>query len=107
MTSHAEVCTKNSGELLKLLTAIAYCTFTLLPGSNTMMVFWPWVFVWQVSLALPIIWLIWQLWYKPLSAFTLGHHLDWVAGFAGFGIVLSLPFHTGRLNRNFRNKRHE
>ena len=89
MTSHAEVCTKNSGELLKLLTAIAYCTFTLLPGSNTMMVFWPWVFVWQVSLALPIIWLIWQLWYKPLSAFTLGHHLDWVAGFAGFGIVLS------------------
>ena len=54
-----------------------------------MTVLWPWVFVWQISLALPVIWLIWQLWCKPLSQFALGHYLDWVVALAGFSIILS------------------
>lgn len=76
------------GTLLALLTAGFYLLFTLLPGSSTLMLMWPWVFLWQVALTLPVLWLLWQLWYKPLSAFALGHGLDWVAllTVAGLGI---------------------
>ncbi|NEQ31272.1 MAG: O-antigen ligase family protein [Leptolyngbya sp. SIO4C5] len=80
---------RTDGQLLCLLTAIAYGLFTLLPGSNSLMVLWPWVFVWQVTLALPFIWLLWQLWHKPSSNFRLGNGWDWGAGLTVLGIGLT------------------
>ena len=77
------------GTLLALLVAAFYVLFTLLPGSSTLMLMWPWVFLWQVTLTLPVLWLLWQLWHKPLSAFALGHGLDWVALLTVVGLGIS------------------
>lgn len=80
------------GTLLGLLAAAFYGLFTLLPGSSTMMLLWPWVFLWQVALTLPMLWLLWQLWHKPLKSFALGHGLDWVAGLMVVGLAVSTLF---------------
>lgn len=77
------------GTLLGLLTLALYTVFTLLPGNSTLMVAWPWVFLWQVALMLPMLWLLWQVWYKPLSSLALGGGLDWVAALAVAGLVIS------------------
>ena len=77
------------GTLLGLLTLALYTLFTLLPGSSTMMVAWPWVFLWQMALFLPILWLLWQGWHKPLTALALGAGLDWVAALAVAGLGIS------------------
>lgn len=77
------------GSLIGLLTAAFYVLFTLLPGSNTLMVSWPWVFVWQVGLLLPVVWLLWQLWFRPLDQLRLGSGLDWIALMAAIALVLS------------------
>jgi hypothetical protein len=79
--------TASDGTLLALLTAAFCVLFTLLPGSSTLMVSWPWVFLWQVGLTLPLLWLGWQLWYRPGR--RLGHGFDWVAGLALLGLVVS------------------
>ncbi|MFE4107916.1 O-antigen ligase family protein [Almyronema epifaneia] len=80
------------GPLLGLLTMLLYTVFTLLPGSNSMMVVWPWVFIWQVALTLPVLWLFWQIWHKPLSALALGNQLDGIAALAATGILVSTFF---------------
>ncbi|NJL45439.1 MAG: O-antigen ligase family protein [Leptolyngbyaceae cyanobacterium SM2_3_12] len=77
------------GTLLALLTAAFYLLFTLLPGSSTRMVSWPWVFLWQMALALPILWLLWQVWHQTLHHFALGHGFDWVAVLALVGLGIS------------------
>ncbi|MBD2260800.1 O-antigen ligase family protein [Pseudanabaena sp. FACHB-2040] len=81
--------TSADGTLLGLLTAGFYALFTLLPGSNTLMVSWPWAFLWQVSLALPILWLLWQVGFKPLRQLALGSGLDWVAALMVVGLIVS------------------
>ena len=75
------------GTLLALLLAGLYALFTLLPGSSTLMVAWPWVFLWQVGLTLPLLWLLWQLWHRPLA--RLGNGFDVVAelALAGLGVT--------------------
>ncbi|MEY3297759.1 MAG: hypothetical protein RLZZ597_1019 [Cyanobacteriota bacterium] len=77
------------GTLLGLLTLALYTLFTLLPGSSTMMTAWPWVFLWQVALLLPMVWLLWQVWHKPLASLALGNGLDWVAALAVGGLGIS------------------
>lgn len=77
----------SDGTLLALLLAALYAIFTLLPGSSTLIVAWPWVFLWQVGLTLPILWLLWQLWHRPLG--KLGNGFDWVARLAIVGLVIS------------------
>ncbi|WOD37422.1 O-antigen ligase family protein [Nodosilinea sp. E11] len=77
----------SDGTLLALLTATFYALFTLIPGSSTLMVSWPWVFLWQVGLTLPMLWLLWQLWHRPLA--KLGNGFDWVALLAVVGLVVS------------------
>lgn len=77
----------SDGTLLALLMAAFYIIFTLVPGSSTLMVSWPWVFLWQVGLTLPILWLLWQLGHRPLE--RLGHGFDWVALLAVVGLVVS------------------
>lgn len=81
--------TSQDGTLLGLLTIGLYGLFTLLPGSSTMMVSWPWVFLWQVTLGLPILWLLWQLWQKPLRSFRLGAGCDWIVALGLIGLVVS------------------
>lgn len=77
----------SDGTLLALLTAAFYVVFTLLPGSSTLMVSWPWVFLWQVGLTLPMLWLLWQLWHRPVE--RLGSGFDWVALLTVVGLVVS------------------
>ncbi|MFM7470533.1 MAG: O-antigen ligase family protein [Nodosilinea sp.] len=56
-----------------------YSLFTLLPGSSTLVLSWPWVLVWQGALLIPWLWLGGQLWQRPWRQMGLGHGLDWVA----------------------------
>jgi len=88
-SSKNDVASTRDGTLLALVTGGLFVLFTLLPNSSTLMVSWPWVFLWQIALALPILWLIWQLWQKPLSQFALGHGADWVVALAAVGLILS------------------
>lgn len=77
------------GALLALLTAAFYALFTLLPGSSTLVLAWPWVFLWQVSLMLPVLWLLWQIALKPLPQIALGNRLDWIVGLLLLGLGVS------------------
>ena len=54
-----------------------YALFTLLPNSNSLMVKWPWVFIWQFGLMLGPIALLFQLWQRSLR--RLGGRLDGIA----------------------------
>lgn len=80
------------GNLLGLLTAAFYILFTLLPDSNSLMLSWPWVFLWQVGLICPVLWLLGMLWQRQLR--WLGHRLDWLAGILIVGLVVSAGFAT-------------
>jgi hypothetical protein len=53
---------QSQGCLFALLTATFYALFTLLPDSNSLMVSWPWVFIWQIALLTPMLWFLWQIW---------------------------------------------
>lgn len=75
------------GNLLGLLTAAFYGLFTLLPNSNSLMVAWSWVFVWQVGLLCPVFWLLGLLWQRRLC--WLGHQLDWLVGLLIVGLMVS------------------
>lgn len=80
------------GTLLGLLLLGLYSLFTLLPGSHSMMVSWPWAFIWQVTLALPILWLLWQLWFKPWRQFSLGAGFDGAIALLTLGLLISTLF---------------
>jgi uncharacterized protein involved in response to NO len=60
------------GPLLARLTAGFYGFWTLLPNSNSWMVGWPWVAIWQGAVGLPVVWLLWQGWYQPPGRLGLG-----------------------------------
>lgn len=77
----------SSRNLLGGLTAIFYSLFTLLPDSHSLMVAWPWVFVWQVGLLCPALWLLGLLWRGHLC--WLGNRLDWVAGILVVGLIIA------------------
>ncbi|MGL5034961.1 MAG: O-antigen ligase family protein, partial [Microcystaceae cyanobacterium] len=53
--------TTAQGRLLANLTAAFYVLFTLLPNSSSLMIAWPFVFIWQVALLTPMFWLLWQI----------------------------------------------
>lgn len=76
-----------SGRLLALLIAAFYGLFTLLPNSNSLMVSWPWVFIWQVGLICPVLWLLGLLWQRRLV--WLRNRIDWVVGLLVAGLVIS------------------
>ena len=65
--------------------------FTLLPDSSSLLVSWPWVFIWQVALFLPWLWLLRQTWTKARFV-PLGFGLDAGAGLAVLGLILSTLF---------------
>lgn len=78
------------GNLLGLLTVAFYSVFTLLPNSNSLMVAWPWVFIWQVGLCCPVLWLLGLVWQRRLH--WLGHGFDWLVGLLIVVLVLSAGF---------------
>ncbi|ESA38245.1 o-antigen polymerase [Leptolyngbya sp. Heron Island J] len=92
LTSSGFLSRTADGNLIGLLTIGFYSLFTLLPSSHSLMVSWPWVAVWQVTLLLPIIWLLWQMWFKPLGQFKLGSGLDWPIALLILGLLLSTLF---------------
>ena len=75
------------GNLLVLLVGIFYVLFSLISSNQTIV--WPWVALWQAALILPMVWLLWQVWYKPLGRFRLGNGFDWLAAIALLGLVIS------------------
>ena len=54
-----------------------YILFTLLPNSNSLMVKWPWVFIWQFGLMLGPLAILFQLWRRSFR--RLGGGLDRLA----------------------------
>ncbi len=79
------------GRLLGLLTAMFYGLFTLLPDSTSLVLSWPWVFLWQVALVCPIVWLLWIVGHQHRIE-RLGNGLDWIAGLLVVGSLLSAVF---------------
>ncbi|MBD2021139.1 polymerase, partial [Leptolyngbya sp. FACHB-36] len=77
----------NAGRLLALLTALFYGLFTLLPDSNSLVVSWAWVFIWQVGLICPVLWLLGLLWQRQLR--WMRNRLDWLVGLLVVGLVVS------------------
>ncbi|PZO52669.1 MAG: polymerase [Phormidesmis priestleyi] len=75
---------------IALATITFYTFFTLLPNSNSLMVKWPWVFLWQFGLMLGPIALLFQLWQRSFR--RLGSRLDWLAGAWCSVLVLSATF---------------
>ena len=69
---------------------VFYIIFTLLPNSNSLMVKWPWVFLWQFGLMLCPIALLFQLWQGKFC--RLGGWLDWLAGAWCLALTLNASF---------------
>ncbi|NEQ54194.1 MAG: O-antigen ligase family protein, partial [Leptolyngbya sp. SIO3F4] len=61
--------------MIKLLLACFYVLLTLLPNSHALSVAWPWVLIWQVFLAIPIVWLVIQVAHSR-RLFLLGFGFD-------------------------------
>ncbi len=79
---------RSAGRLLGLLTAVLYGLFTLLPNSNSLIVSWPWVFVWQIMLLLAVLWALWPI--GQTQRFTrLGLGFDWVALLSALVVIVS------------------
>lgn len=82
----------SQGNLLGWLNASFYGVFTLLPNSNSLMVSWPWVSIWQIGLFCAVLWLLGLLWQRQLH--WLGHGLDWLVGILILGLILSAGLAT-------------
>lgn len=83
----------SEGKIIGLLVAAFYGLFTLLPDSNTQVVTWPWVFLWQVGLLCPVIWLLCQLWQQQKIQ-ILSHKFDVIAGLVIITLILSSAIAT-------------
>jgi len=78
----------SSGKLLALLIASLYALFTLIPDSHSLMVTWPWVFIAQVALFVPILWLLSFVWQEGKFLY-LDNGLDWLVGLYLIGLASS------------------
>jgi uncharacterized protein involved in response to NO len=86
MDSNGTNAQNTSRDILGPLAACFYALFTILPDSSSLVLSWPWVFVWQVALLLPWLWLIRDGWLQ--QHFTkLGYKLDYGLGLATLGLV--------------------
>lgn len=87
----ADRAAKQEGQLLALFTALSGALFTLLPDSHSLMVAWPWVFIWQVILVLPILWFLQNLAYQRRIQ-PLGNGFDGVILLLLLGLGISGTF---------------
>jgi O-antigen ligase len=90
MASKEKSLTNAHPEWLGLLAGALYGVLTVLPDSTTMVVSWPWVLIWQVTLFLPWLWLLRQWWSESWR--PLGYRLDLWTGFTVAVIVCSTLF---------------
>lgn len=79
----------NPGRLLGLLTALLYALFTLLPNGNSLMVGWPWVFIWQTWLGLIVLWYLWQMGQNKRLV-PLGMGADWLGLGAAITVIINV-----------------
>ncbi len=79
----------NAGRLLGLLTAALYGLFTLLPDSSSLVVGWPWVFIWQTLLLLTVLWGLWQIGQNK-RLIPLGMGADWLMLLAAIAVFCSV-----------------
>lgn len=86
-----DAASRQEGKLIGLLLGAGYVLFTLLPDSHSLMVAWPWVFLWQFTVVLPLLWWVWLLLYQRRWQ-LLGNGLDWGLGLLGIGIVVTTVF---------------
>ncbi len=80
----------NRGRLIALLAAVFYGLFTLLPDSSSLVLSWPWVFLWQVGLLCPVLWLLVIL--GQGQGRSLQHGLDGLAILLVLGLGISSGF---------------
>jgi uncharacterized protein involved in response to NO len=73
-------------DIFGLLGVGFYILFTLLPNGSSLLVSWPWVFIWQVALLLPWLWLLRDGWTQNQLT-TLGYKLDYGMGLALVGLM--------------------
>lgn len=83
--------TQSSGKLFAFVSAFFYALFTLLPDSHSLIVSWPWVFIWQVGLIFPVLWLLAQVWQTQYLK-PLGNGIDWLMGIIAAGLITSTIF---------------
>lgn len=81
----------SNNRLLLLLTAFFYIVFTLLPNSHSLMIAWPWVFIWQVALICPVLWLLGIL-FQQQSFRLLGSNIDAFMGLLLVTLILTTFF---------------
>ena len=86
MDSNGTNAQNTSRDILGPLAACFYALFTLFPDSSSLVLSWPWVFVWQVALLLPWLWLIRDGWLQQHLT-KLGYKLDYGVGLATLGLV--------------------
>ena len=77
------------GPLLAGSVGLFYALWTLLPNSNSWMVGWPWVVLWQAAVLMPVVWLLWQGWFLPSRSLSLGRGWNLWCGFTLLVLVLS------------------
>jgi uncharacterized protein involved in response to NO len=80
-----------TSRLWLLLTAFLYAVFTLIADSHSLMVQWPWVAIWQISLLCPILWLLSQIWHNNKLT-GLGNGFDWITAILVCGLIISSLF---------------
>ncbi len=78
------------GRLIALLAAVFYGLFTLVPDSSSLVLAWPWVFLWQVGFVCPVLWLLAMLWQG--TGRSLHNRLDWLVLVLVLGLVVSSLF---------------
>jgi tetratricopeptide (TPR) repeat protein len=87
----------SQGRLIAMLLAGCYALFTLTPNSHSLMVTWSWVFLVQMTLLFPLIWLLWQVGSQK-RFLSLGGYLDWLA------IVIILALLISSIFAQFHNQ---
>jgi len=91
MTNLNNYSKRSTGKLLALLTAVFYALFSLMPDSHSLMVAWPWVFIWQAALLLPVIWLL-GIFINDKCFPQLGNKLDWWIGLVVIALMVTTIF---------------
>jgi O-antigen ligase len=81
----------SEGRLFATLTAFFYIVFTLIADSSTLVVSWSWVFIWQVALLCPVLWLLWVIWHQKRFPY-LGQGLDWGILLIVIALIISTAF---------------
>ncbi len=79
------------GPLLGRLWVGLYGFWTLLPNSNSLMVGWPWVILWQGAVMVPLGWCLWQGYWQRQARLALGRGWDgWMGATAIVAIASAL-----------------